>query len=265
MKMVLDSQNLRKKEAKPKNYMNENLKKVHQIQKLVRSKTLESQEPPKELWKSKKFQDVPSRFREQSQNEPSAPGNYLRAHSRSGPPTRLPSENQSVDGSFEKLSLTSADDLKETELLRKDVDFVKRNSRAAKHHQQVRPPSSLRELSAKKKTEEDFNKYKKGVIPKYLKERQAQWVKDEEERVASLPDPTVPPGHKVLPDSERVETLELLQKNQRDLLQKIQKLPLSNDSVRAQKRRQELESKLAEIDEAVKIFSRSKVFVKIED
>eukprot|EP00106_Octopus_bimaculoides_P007834 XP_014775276.1 PREDICTED: enkurin domain-containing protein 1-like isoform X2 [Octopus bimaculoides] len=265
MKMVLGSQNLRKKESKPKNYMNENLKKVHQIQKLVRSKTLESHEAPKELWKSKKFHDVPSRFRGQLQKEPSAPGNFLRAHSRSGPPTRLSNEKESVEVPFEKLSLTSVDDQKQTELLRKDVDFVKRNSRAAKHHQQVRPPSSLRELDAKKKTEEDFNKYKKGVIPKYLKERQAQWVKDEEERIANIPDPTVPPGHKVLPDNERVETLELLQKNQGELLQKIQKLPLSNDSIRAQKRRQELESKLAEIDEAVKIFSRSKVFVKIED
>ncbi|GAB1599305.1 enkurin domain-containing protein 1-like [Argonauta hians] len=254
-----------KKEVKPKNYLNENRKKVHQIQKLVRSKTLESQEPPKELWKSRRFQDVPSRFRESLEKGPVESKPAARAHSQTGPLIRLSNAKSSVEAPLKKLSLNSASDQNHIEASRKNVDFIRRNGQAAKHHQQSRPASSLREENARKKTEDEFTKYKIGVIPKYLKDRQAQWTKDEEERIANLPDPTIPPGHKMLPETERVETLELLQKNQNELLQMIQKLPLSNDSIRAQKKRQDLEKRLGEVDEAVKIFSRCKVFVKIED
>ena len=46
-----------------------------------------------------------------------------------------------------------------------------------------------------------------------LKHRQEQWKKDEAERIANTPDPSVPEGHRVLPDNERRETLALLKKS----------------------------------------------------
>ena len=46
-----------------------------------------------------------------------------------------------------------------------------------------------------------------------LKHRQEQWKKDEAERIANTPDPSVPEGHRVLPENERRDTLSLLRKS----------------------------------------------------
>ena len=43
-----------------------------------------------------------------------------------------------------------------------------------------------------------------------LLERQELWRRAEEERIASLPDPSIPPGHALMPKTERLNTLELL-------------------------------------------------------
>lgn len=43
-----------------------------------------------------------------------------------------------------------------------------------------------------------------------LEERKAQWRKEEEERKRNTPDPTIPPGHTLMQDSERQETLKSL-------------------------------------------------------
>lgn len=40
-----------------------------------------------------------------------------------------------------------------------------------------------------------------------LEERKKQWQKEEEERRRNAPDPTAPPGHTLMPESERQETL----------------------------------------------------------
>lgn len=41
-------------------------------------------------------------------------------------------------------------------------------------------------------------------------------------------------------------------------------LPIRNDTLRIQKKREEVEQKLAKIEEATKIFSRQKVFVRLD-
>lgn len=49
-----------------------------------------------------------------------------------------------------------------------------------------------------------------------------------------------------------------------DLMKKLSALPLRMDTFRLRTEKQELEGKLAKIDEGKKIFSRPKVFVKID-
>lgn len=44
-----------------------------------------------------------------------------------------------------------------------------------------------------------------------LLERQELWRRNEEERIASLPDPSIPAGHALMPNAERLNTLELLE------------------------------------------------------
>ena len=43
--------------------------------------------------------------------------------------------------------------------------------------------------------------------------RKVQWKKEEEDRIANTPDPAMPPGHKVLPENERMQTLNLLKES----------------------------------------------------
>lgn len=43
-----------------------------------------------------------------------------------------------------------------------------------------------------------------------LQVRKEHWKKTEEERIANTPDPEMPPGHRLLPEKERQQTLKLL-------------------------------------------------------
>ena len=42
-------------------------------------------------------------------------------------------------------------------------------------------------------------------------------------------------------------------------------LPIRTDTLRVQNQKKELEDKIAEVEEAIKIFSRPKVYVKIDE
>ena len=48
------------------------------------------------------------------------------------------------------------------------------------------------------------------------------------------------------------------------LLLQLQNMPLRNDTLRRHNTRNELEAKIGEIDDAIKIFSRPRVFIKQE-
>lgn len=61
--------------------------------------------------------------------------------------------------------------------------------------------------------------YRKGEIPKYLKEMKLQ--EEERNRLASLVDVNCPPGHTVLSEDERLESLQLAQKSTAALKIKI--------------------------------------------
>ncbi|XP_052786335.1 enkurin domain-containing protein 1-like isoform X2 [Mya arenaria] len=152
----------------------------------------------------------------------------------------------------------------EVQLKRNDFDFIKINGRSAKHSQVPRAPSLTALDDLKKKHEEEYRRHKLGAVPTYLRARKEQWKKEEEDRVANTPDPACPEGHKVMPDAERRETLDLLKQKQQELISKLQSLPLRTDTFRMRSCKQELENKLAEMEEAIKIFSRPKVFVKSE-
>lgn len=51
------------------------------------------------------------------------------------------------------------------------------------------------------------------MIISSLKTRQQQWKEEEAIRIANMPDPSVPPGHTLMPRDERLQTLASLQKS----------------------------------------------------
>jgi hypothetical protein len=50
-----------------------------------------------------------------------------------------------------------------------------------------------------------------------------------------------------------------------ELEKKISHLPIRNDSLTLRRTKEEIEKKIVELDEAIKIFSKPKVFVKLQE
>lgn len=65
-----------------------------------------------------------------------------------------------------------------------------------------------------------------------------------------------------MPDEERLETLAILDANRAEVEAEIQRLPFVIETPSGLKHKNQLERRLQEIDDAKKIFSRSKVLVK---
>jgi len=103
-----------------------------------------------------------------------------------------------------------------------------------------------------------------GKVPKYLRERQAELAQEEDmaRQLADI-DMDCPEGMRLLPEAERVETLKILEQNKEKVTAEIGQMPFVIDSLGLRKRQQALEAKMKDIDEAVKIFSRRKVYVEM--
>ena len=71
-----------------------------------------------------------------------------------------------------------------------------------------------------------------------------------------------PKGTRLLSEEERVATLNGLYESQKEIMGLIERLPISMRTMAVQKRKDELEEKLDEIEEAIKTFSRKQVFIK---
>ncbi|XP_041363880.1 enkurin domain-containing protein 1-like [Gigantopelta aegis] len=255
-----------KNDFQSKDHLRENVRRMRQIQRLSKKREQEAHQPVKGIWKSEKYATVESRIKAEIQ-KPSTPrpssATFLRAHSRAGPPVKIESRPCTPDPS-DKTSVPPASTANNVKLIRHDIDFIKVNGRGARHATIPRARSMTSLDDFKKKELESYKSHEFGEVPKYLKCRKNQWKKEEEERIANTPDPAMPPGHKVMPNSEREDTLALLKQKQKELIHQLGALPLRNDTFRIRTCKQELETKLAELEEAIKIFSRPKVFVKID-
>lgn len=92
-----------------------------------------------------------------------------------------------------------------------------------------------------------------------------KWQELEDERIRNLPDPDCPPGMKVMGDGERVQTLAVLRENQRELRVLISKLPLVSQTMSSKRRKEAAEDRLKEVEEAILIFEKPKVYIKMDD
>ncbi|KAJ3330965.1 hypothetical protein HDU76_004405 [Blyttiomyces sp. JEL0837] len=89
---------------------------------------------------------------------------------------------------------------------------------------------------------------------------------------ASTPDlsearssPRIPKGMRLLDEQERVESLEFLKQNREDLLAELSKFGLVVESSTLKKKKNALENRLTEIEDAIEVYSRKRVYVKDDD
>ncbi|XP_043537513.1 enkurin domain-containing protein 1 isoform X1 [Chiloscyllium plagiosum] len=264
------------KKKELKDHEKENVRRIREIQKKCREKDQERElsgpKPVKALWKSQKYESIPSKvmaqLQESSPPQHSESQHYLKAHSRCGTgicPKRSLSPSPPKS---ETCAEIAESDNREIQVKGVNIDFVRHNAQNARR-MPVRRSKSLQSLAEvldrKEKEQQEYISKNKGQLPQYLIDRRNQWRKEEEERKKNIPDPSMPPGHTRMPENERLETLHSLQQTQQQLTKQLLMFPVRVDTIGMRNRRTDLEKKLAEIEEAIKIFSRPKVFIKTND
>ncbi|XP_033475035.2 enkurin domain-containing protein 1 [Epinephelus lanceolatus] len=242
----------------------ENVRRLREIQKRCKEQEAERaqsrQVPVKALWTSSKYQNVPSKVMIQLQVSTPTPKpqcqNFLKAHSTTPPRSRSKTSPVAL---HRPASCSSIQDQHlQLQVQGQTIDFIKHNARSA-GKTVLRRSQSLTNLR-----EKPIPSAVIGQVPQYLEERKEQWQREEEERRRNAPDPTAPAGHTLMPESERQETLKSLKETHRSLVSELLSLPLKADNLGVRSRQAHLDCKLSEIEEAIKIFSRDKVYVKID-
>jgi hypothetical protein len=137
-----------------------------------------------------------------------------------------------------------------------NADFVSRNKLSAITMMPKRKGDDPNALPGK---HEEY-----GRVPEYLEERKARWAEEQEEIRRKRPDPNCPPGMCLMPEEERMDTLEVLQQSKAEALNQLRKLPFVVETPTMKKKQEYLESKLREIESALIIFSKPKVYVALE-
>ena len=103
-----------------------------------------------------------------------------------------------------------------------------------------------------------------GKVPDYLVEKRAkeQEAKRKVEEEKRTPKIHCPPGHRIMLDDERLETIALLEKSKTEVDQDINKLPLRIETDGQRRRQAALNKRLADIEQALKFLSKQNVLVK---
>ena len=102
-----------------------------------------------------------------------------------------------------------------------------------------------------------------GKVPLYIKkyELEREIKKEEMKKMEEMA--KYPKGTKLLTEEERLNTLNGLIENKKEITNKLEKMPITTRTNSIRERKEELFKKLEEIDKAIEMFSKKKVFVKM--
>ncbi|XP_054712424.1 enkurin domain-containing protein 1-like [Uloborus diversus] len=268
-----DEANSPKLKSKPpqKNYLKENLKRVKEIQAQMKQRNTQ-QQPLQPLKVPNKYSQVQSKVSAlvNTQVYPSRERMFMKPTDINPPPKTAGSYRNHPPRSPCLSSKSDTHRSLQTYKSLPQLNHAKDDETTQYSHNEELSPRSD-DLSEKsyhtycKNSQDDLKSEKKlrlGHIPNYLTERKKQWEIERERQIKLLEEASIPPGHTLLPDEERLETLELLKKNQEELLQNLSALPVRNDTIRLRSYKEDLERQLAKVEEGIKIFSRPKVLIK---
>jgi uncharacterized protein YeaC (DUF1315 family) len=119
-------------------------------------------------------------------------------------------------------------------------------------HKKVEEPKNI---EAKHK---DF-----GKVPLYIKKYEHERAMKKEEMKKMEEMAKYPKGTKLLTEEERLNTLNGLIENKKEINNKIEKMPITTRTNSIRERKEELFKKLEEIEKAIEMFSKKQVFVKM--
>jgi hypothetical protein len=271
---------LEKRGIQPKNHMKDNMKDIRLTEMRNRQKKDDESRPAKPLYKLPQFQNIETRVYDSAPGKENSP--RRRSDEDENPPqflSRGQSELRREELAREKRAIRdqlerkmeeerqfaeSADGSRKAAVPRSNdlaiikgpsnADFINRNKVQAIT---MLPKSRPQE-------ERDYKHDEFGRLPKYLEERKNQWAEEEEAKRRRRPDPDCPPGMVLMPESERVSTLEVLQQSHEEAMNQMRKLPFVIETPSMRKKQEFLEGKLREIEHAISIFSKPKVYVSLD-
>ena len=102
-----------------------------------------------------------------------------------------------------------------------------------------------------------------GKVPSYIKKYEKEReIKNEE--IKRLEEASkYPKGTKLLSEEERLNTLNGLIRNKKELINQLERMPITTRTNSVKLKKEELVKKLEEIEKAIDMFSRKQVFIKI--
>lgn len=247
---------LERKGVKPTDHARKNVEALREQQReMLLARELEAAASEKEAFKLKKFSSVESRVR--ASIEGSGDGStvtsrsFLRKHEGAAPlPAPAPFDRPPREAAKPPVPrATKAAALAP----REDKDFLRRNYiEAARLTPRRRSePGSPTGPGVRKGY---------GEVPQYLVERR-EAAAEEERRLAALRDSDCPPGMTLMPEEERLDYLAVLRSSMAETNKLISRLPLKIETLGQVKRKTELEAKLKELEDAVAIFDKEKVYI----
>ncbi|KAL9658281.1 hypothetical protein ABK040_015603 [Willaertia magna] len=262
---------LKQKGVEPRNHMKDNLRALKEKESENKIKKEVQASTTKEEFKINKFKEVESKVKHLKtqiyQPENPVNQNYLKSGLSSQrqeiqqvkskeKAEIIRKETSNID--YKKPPIPKRDETIEIYRPVKDKDYIKQNAKDELKQIATKNQNKLN----RNETEEYQKPNEFGKIPKYLKDRKKQWEEEAlRQKIEVQKVDECPPGMRLLPEEERLETLRELEKNKETVMTDIRKMPLICDTVVLQKRKTFLENKLLDIEAAIRTFSRKKLYI----
>ncbi|XP_073813196.1 uncharacterized protein [Musca autumnalis] len=139
---------------------------------------------------------------------------------------------------------------------------INRHQHSEENQSSARSRQTMFSTASQKKTSN--GNYKLGSrddirLPKYL-EREKREREEERQREISR-DPNCPLGHYAITENERLAALNAAEKKMESLVQELNRMPMTTETLRIRRRKVEIEKELSQIELDIRTFSKPKVYV----
>lgn len=246
---------LESKGIQPKDHTRENINYLKQLERQKQqNKIQEELEANKEQFKMAQFQSAQSKVKDELNKLPEGPRHEFLRKSSSSNSNMLDLSSPPVVAHKKvktKPRVPSISQLPTKTQPRSSKNFVSSNIEAAV---QAEPPSL--NLEQEQPIHKDF-----GKVPDYINQRKMQMAQAIEQKRQAEEAKKIPAGMKLMAEEERLETLQALHHNLQKYEIEMQRLPLVIETIGQKQRKQNLQLKIQEIEEAIKVFSRKDVYI----
>jgi len=101
-----------------------------------------------------------------------------------------------------------------------------------------------------------------GKVPDYIKKYEIEREQQKEEKKKQEEASKYPKGTKLLSEEERVSTLNGLINSKKEMINLLEKMPITTRTLSIQNKKEELIKKIEEVEKAIEMFSKKQVFIK---